>query len=99
MVKQPIDEMVDGAVAQRVAEEGIVLLKNDRNLLPLAIATPKPLRIAVIGGNADLGVYSGGGSSQVIPVGNKPSQEILVGGQVVHICGSTHTPAARQDGP
>ena len=87
MVKQPIDEVADGAVAQRVAEEGIVLLKNDHNLLPLAITTPKPLRIAVIGGNADLGVYSGGGSSQVIPVGNKPSQEILVGGEVVHIAG------------
>jgi beta-glucosidase len=54
------------SVAQKEAEEGIVLLKNAANLLPLS---PKLESIAVIGGNADRGVLSGGGSSQVIPVG------------------------------
>ncbi|MGH6888730.1 MAG: beta-glucosidase family protein [Rhizomicrobium sp.] len=54
------------AIAQKEAEEGIVLLKNAVNLLPL----PSKLEsIAVIGGNADRGVLSGGGSSQVIPIG------------------------------
>lgn len=65
-VKSAIDYKADGEVALREAEEGIVLLKNDDHLLPLA---PKPLRIAVIGGHADGGVLSGGGSSQVMPVG------------------------------
>jgi beta-glucosidase len=52
-------------ITQADAEEGIVLLKNDGNLLPLA-KTAKT--IAVIGGHADVGVISGGGSSQVYPV-------------------------------
>jgi len=56
----------DAEVAQRAAEAGIVLLRNEGNLLPLVGNVP---RIAVIGGNADIGVPSGGGSSQVIPVG------------------------------
>ncbi|HUO97130.1 MAG TPA: beta-glucosidase, partial [Rhizomicrobium sp.] len=73
---RPIDVKADLDVAQRAAEEGIVLLKNANNLLPL---TAKARRIAVIGGRADVGVLSGGGSSQVIPVGNDPStQEFLV---------------------
>ncbi len=56
-------------VAQRVAERGIVLLKNDANLLPLNQATIKS--IAVIGSHADKGVLSGGGSAQVnSPGGN-----------------------------
>jgi beta-glucosidase len=63
-----LDTAADGAVAQRAAEGGIVLLKNDRGVLPLA-ATAK--RIVVIGGRADVGVISGGGSSQVMPVGSK----------------------------
>src|SRR5207248_209263 len=59
-------------------EEGIVLLKNGNALLPLM----HPKRILVIGAHADLGVLSGGGYSQVVPVGNDPSQEILVPGPV-----------------
>ena len=56
-------------VAQRTAEAGIVLLKNDGNLLPLANSAK---RILVVGGGADLGVLSGGGSSQVRGVGGAP---------------------------
>jgi len=52
--------------AQRVAEQGTVLLKNN-NQLPLNASTIKS--IAVIGSHADVGVLSGGGSAQVDPPG------------------------------
>ncbi len=54
-------------VAQHVAEESMVLLKNDNRQLPLNAATLKS--IAVIGGHADAGVLSGGGSAQVDAAG------------------------------
>ena len=57
-------------VAQKTEEKGAVLLKNDGNLLPLSAASIKS--IAVIGGHADVGVMSGGGSSQVSPAGGNP---------------------------
>jgi len=63
-------------VALRAARAGIVLLKNDRDVLPLG---PKSVRIAVIGGHADSGVLSGGGSSQVFPAGG-PGISIPLGG-------------------
>jgi beta-glucosidase len=63
-----LDTTADGVVAQHAAEGGIVLLKNDRGVLPLAASARK---IVVIGGRADVGVISGGGSSQVMPVGSK----------------------------
>lgn len=49
--------------ALKVAEEGIVLLKNDNNILPLNKNTVKS--IAVIGYNAERKQSMGGGSSQV----------------------------------
>lgn len=60
--KPDIDFAAHALVAQREAEEAIVLLENRKGLLPLA-ATGK--RIAVIGGHAEAGVASGAGSSQV----------------------------------
>lgn len=58
-------------ITQADAEEGVVLLKNEGGLLPLA----KTARtIAVIGAHADVGVLSGGGSSQVYPVGGRAVQ-------------------------
>ena len=66
---QPIPVAPHAVVAQRVAEAGIVLLKNERDMLPLA-ATAR--RIVVIGGRADIGVLSGGGSSQVRSIGGVP---------------------------
>jgi beta-glucosidase len=54
--------------AQHIAEESIVLLKND-GTLPLNLATVHS--IAVIGAHADVGMMSGGGSAQVdAPGGN-----------------------------
>ena len=53
-------------IALEVARQGIVLLKND-GVLPLA--ADEPMRIAVIGGQAELGVPTGTGSSAVTPPG------------------------------
>jgi beta-glucosidase len=54
-------------VAQRVAEQGSVLLKNAEGQLPLSASGIRS--IAVIGSHADAGVLSGGGSAQVDPPG------------------------------
>jgi beta-glucosidase len=63
-VKRDIDYAAHGRLALDIARKGIVLLKNDGNLLPLAQVVRK---IAVIGGYANAGVLSGGGSAQVLP--------------------------------
>jgi len=64
-----IDYAAHAKISQADAEEGIVLLKNQGNVLPLA----KDLkRIAIIGGHANKGVLSGGGSAQVYPRGGMP---------------------------
>ncbi|WP_448501587.1 beta-glucosidase [Sphingomonas sp.] len=75
--EQPIDYARNADIAQRAAEAGIVLLKNDGDLLPVATTAR---RIAVIGGAADLGVLSGGGSSQVRSVGGAPIEIPLADG-------------------
>jgi len=62
----PIDWAAHEAVSQTDAENGIVLLKNDGHVLPLAGSAKK---IAIIGGHADVGVLTGGGSAQVYPRG------------------------------
>jgi beta-glucosidase len=61
-----IDFVKNGEVALEAEKQGIVLLKNNGNLLPLA---KNAKRIAVIGGYAASGVLSGGGSSQTDPEG------------------------------
>lgn len=67
-----IDYTAHRLIAQREAEQGIVLLKNesvkgDRKILPLKKGAKKLL---VVGGHADRGVLAGGGSSAVTPVGS-----------------------------
>jgi beta-glucosidase len=52
-------------VAQCIEEKSIVLLKNDHAVLP--IVSSKVHSIAIIGGHADVGMISGGGSAQVDP--------------------------------
>lgn len=64
-----IDYAAHAKVTQADAEEAIVLLKNDGAVLPLAKSVKT---IAVIGGHADKGVLSGGGSAQVYPIGGSP---------------------------
>ncbi len=53
--------------AQHIAEEGIVVLRNEDHLLPLT--TQGTGSIVLIGSHADVGVLSGGGSAQVDPPG------------------------------
>jgi beta-glucosidase len=55
------------AVAQHVEENSIVLLKNRQSVLP--IIPSRVHSIAIIGGNAEIGMISGGGSAQVDPPG------------------------------
>ncbi len=62
----PIPAEKNGAIARRLAEEGIVLLKNGRGILPLNAAKLKS--IAVIGPAAAKAVTGGGGSSRVAPL-------------------------------
>ena len=64
-VSGPIDMAAHNEVALESERQGIVLLKND-GVLPLA---PAVHSIAVIGGHANVGVLSGGGSSLVTPPG------------------------------
>ena len=61
----PIDYDAHAQIAQSAAEQSLVLLKNDGDLLPLKGVKS----LAVIGGHADQGVMAGGGSSDVTPVG------------------------------
>jgi len=75
---QPIDYAANALVAQAVAERGSVLLKNEGGLLPLAKTARK---IVLIGTHADVGVISGGGSSQVRSVGGAPVEIPLNGGE------------------
>ncbi|MGO9617427.1 MAG: glycoside hydrolase family 3 C-terminal domain-containing protein [Bryobacteraceae bacterium] len=66
-----VDPFADAEIAQRIAEQAFVLLKNDRGQLPLN--APAVKSIAVIGSHADAGVLSGGGSAQVdAPGGERP---------------------------
>jgi beta-glucosidase len=74
---QPIDYAAHADVTQRVAEASMVLLKNQGNVLPLAKRAQK---IVLIGGHADVGVLSGGGSSQVRSVGGVPIEIPLTSG-------------------
>ncbi len=66
--RKSVVEVVKGLqVAQRVEEKSIVLLKNANAILP--IDTTRIHSIAIIGGHADVGMISGGGSAQVDPPG------------------------------
>ncbi len=70
VVRQVPDIEGGMALAQSIAEKSIVLLKNKDHILPL---NPSKLRsLVLIGGHADVGVLTGGGSAQVDPPGGSP---------------------------
>jgi beta-glucosidase len=62
-----LDPFAGLKIARTIEENGIVLLKNERGVLPLKEA--KLRRIVVIGAHSDVGMISGGGSAQVDPIG------------------------------
>jgi len=53
------------AIARKTAENGMVLLKNQNNILPLDMKEIK--KIAILGPNANLKTSQGGGSSENFP--------------------------------
>ena len=63
--KSVVDAQAGFGVAQSVEEKAIVLLQNRHAILPLDSTLVH--KIAVIGGHADVGMISGGGSAQVDP--------------------------------
>ncbi len=67
--KGVVDVQAGLETSRFLAERSIVLLKNDKGVLPLDPA--KLNSIAVIGSHADTGMISGGGSAQVDPPGSK----------------------------
>ena len=66
--KKSVVDVIGGfEIARKIEEQSIVLLKNERALLPLDAS--KLRTIAVIGAHSDVGMISGGGSAQVDPPG------------------------------
>jgi beta-glucosidase len=70
--KRVVDVEGGFATALRIEQQSIVLLKNSGQILPLSKTGMHS--IAVIGDHADMGMISGGGSAQVDPPGEAPSQ-------------------------
>jgi len=84
-VRRVVDPFRGRDDARHIAEESIVLLKNANAQLPLKAAALHS--IAIIGGHADVGVLSGGGSAQVdAPGGNviHPEQGSPIWGKPVY---------------
>jgi beta-glucosidase len=68
-IKKSVVDVEGGLeIARKIEEQSIVLLKNDKSVLPLDQS--KLRSIAIIGFNADIGMISGGGSAQVDPQGS-----------------------------
>ena len=66
--RRSVVDVVGGfEVAQKLAEQSIVLLRNERAQLPLDASRLRT--ITVIGAHSDVGMLSGGGSAQVDPPG------------------------------
>jgi beta-glucosidase len=65
--KSVVDIQGGFEVAQKIEEQSIVLLRNERSQLPLDVS--KVSSIAVIGAHSDVGMISGAGSAQVDPPG------------------------------
>lgn len=62
-VEEALDRPEDRALLRRAGAEAMVLLRNEGNALPLSGVK----QLAVIGPNADVARFGGGGSSEVLP--------------------------------
>ena len=85
--------------ARHIAEQSMVLLKNEGHLLPLDAASIRS--IALIGSHADVGVPSGGGSAQVNAPGGDAIGPDAREGEAIYFPSSPlkyirkHAPAAK----
>jgi beta-glucosidase-like glycosyl hydrolase len=88
-VNNIVDSAKNRELSRRVAQESIVLLKNEKNLLPLDAKKIK--KLAVIGPNAaicQLGDYSGNASNPVSLLDGIKNKAAMAGGmEVVHATG------------
>ncbi|MEV0196735.1 glycoside hydrolase family 3 C-terminal domain-containing protein [Nonomuraea sp. NPDC050691] len=90
-----VDEDAHHEIARRIAQECAVLLKNERQVLPI----PSGAHVAVIGAFADQPRYQGGGSAHVNPTRvDKPLDEMraIAAEEGVTI---TYAPGFAIDGP
>jgi len=100
----PLDDPRSAAVALKMAQEGVVLLRNEQGLLPLQAGKLK--KFVVIGPTGDA-VAAGGGSSTVAPIHSTSLAAALkrAVGDVHYIGGTGLNPAerlirdARYEGP
>jgi glycoside hydrolase family 3 domain protein len=89
------------AIARKIGQEGIVLLKNDKNVLPIELGKTKT--IAVIGENAIKMMTVGGGSSslkavhEVLPL-NGIKNGVGTGAKVLYARGYVSDDYKDQDG-
>jgi len=89
------------AAARKIAGEGIVLLKNDRSLLPIG---PHMKNILVVGENATKMLTTGGGSSALkvqrekMPLDGITARAAEYGASVQYVSGYTSKEGAQLDG-
>ncbi|QUD90240.1 beta-glucosidase [Phenylobacterium montanum] len=84
-----IDWEAHAAITERIEQAGIVLLKNEGGCLPL----PRIGTVLLVGGHADKGVLSGGGSAQVAPKGGIAYREKVGTGLVADASEMIYTPS------
>jgi len=84
---KPFDKEKHNALAQKIAAESMVLLKNENNILPLK----KDAKVVFIGEFAAAPRYQGAGSSQVNPVKMTPALEAVKDNKNVTYCQGYNT--------